>query len=142
MGIYDAKIKELRAAISRAQAQITALQKEIGELRDISGKSQKADKQIADSLNKIYSGIRQRGDGVSEEFMNAYLSRIKEIAQKNNLNNVTQKTQEDNRGIRRKIEDRNGKIRNLRNQIAGYEQQLAHYKANNTEPKTEGGEQA
>ncbi len=141
MGIYDENIKKQRTEIRQIQAEIKQLQKEIKELQEMRSKAKCIDKKIADSLNGIYADIKKRENDTNKEFMDWYLGNLKEIARKNHMNDTAAKTQEDDKKIAEKIENKEKQIRSLRNRISQCEQQISYYNANNTEIDAEGEKQ-
>ena len=141
MGMYDQQIRDLRRRISQAQNQIAKRQQEIRELKALSDKSKKGDKQIEDTLNTIYAGIRKRSQGLSQEFAERYLAHIKELANKNHLNNLSETTQLSDRSINDKIGQKENEIRTLRGRIRGWEQEISGYQASEAAQNKEGAKQ-
>jgi predicted nucleic acid-binding Zn-ribbon protein len=126
MSVIDDLIKGLRKQIADAENLIKKRKNEISKLQELSAKEKRIDSRINESLESLYAGIRQRSSGVSQEFSERYLREIKQIENKNHLNNITEETQRHKKTFFGESDEKEREIRSLRNQISNWEKDIAN----------------
>lgn len=139
MSVIDDLIKGLRKQITDAENLISKKRKDIRKLQELSAQEKKIDSRINESLESLYTGIKKRSSGVSQEFSERYLRDIKQIVNKNHLNNITEETQRNKRAYYGKIDEKEREINSLRNQISNWEREIANKIAEAAKALKEGG---
>ncbi len=139
MSVIDDLIKGLRKQITDAENLISKKRKDIRKLQELSAQEKKIDSRINESLESLYTGIKKRSSGVSQEFSERYLRDIKQIVNKNHLNNITEETQRNKRAFYGKIDEKEREINSLRNQISNWEREIANKIAEAAKALKEGG---
>ena len=139
MSVIDDLIKGLRKQITDAENLISKKRKDIRKLQELSAQEKKIDSRINESLESLYTGIKKRSLGVSQEFSERYLRDIKQIVNKNHLNNITEETQRNKRAFYGKIDEKEREINSLRNQISNWEREIANKIAQAAKALKEGG---
>lgn len=139
MSVIDDLIKGLRKQITDAENLISKKRKDIRKLQELSAQEKNIDSRINESLESLYTGIKKRSSGVSQEFSECYLRDIKQIVNKNHLNNITEETQRNKRAFYGKIDEKEREINSLRNQISNWEREIANKIAEAAKALKEGG---
>ena len=139
MSVIDDLIKGLRKQITDAENLISKKRKDIRKLQELSAQEKKIDSRINESLESLYTGIKKRSSGASQEFSERYLRDIKQIVNKNHLNNITEETQRNKRAFYGKIDEKEREINSLRNQISNWEREIANKIAEAAKALKEGG---